>query len=592
MLVCMVGRSRKGWPLLLFSVVASCGTHSGSRLPQPADASPMSTAAPPDGGTVADAGVDSSATWPPVIDPAAFGKTDLSHVTLAAFSQPLTPTDPQVLALVPDIVPRAWSQWDRGGLAAADYAFPYMRSCQAQGITFVGGLTASVLFMDEMSASDFDDDVGRDALDNQVPHPEITPRAYRGALASPGFRRFLIGIAELQIDNGVDGLFFDEVNSSYIGASFDGDEGFDDHDVADFGRYLCRTRGSDPGASSAFGFAPSDHFDCSSPDPGAAFDYRGYLARLGFSGTPLRAANPLSGAWGTTVQNRPNPSAGTFLETYPSLIYWQQIVTTVRNYARSQYGKEVLVTSNGIFPFVDFQSVGLYDYNPDGPPPLGFDYAPLVGTAPDVHFNGSVSFMPAFASLKAKSEAVTAFVGGSPVPVLLFLDWPTPSINRYYAMPTTERQDYIRVVLAEAYAYGEMFALPLATTTDSNTATALGMMDFFRSMRAFYGAHAALFHGARDMTTAVTVSAPSIASHVTMLADGRTLVHLVNHNYAAGFIAQSNVTVTLPRVQAPASVTLVSPDLPADQPGMFTFGAGQLVVTVGTVQSSVVVVVQ
>ena len=84
------------------------------------------------------------------------------------------------------------------------------------------------------------------------------------------------------------------------------------------------------------------------------------------------------------------------------LVYWQEIVVAVRNYARTKYGKDILVTSNGLFPFVDFQSVGLYDYNPDGPGPIGVDYAPLTGS----DYDGTLSFMPTFASLKARSDAI------------------------------------------------------------------------------------------------------------------------------------------------------------------------------------------
>jgi hypothetical protein len=528
-----------------------------------------------------------------MIDPTAFGKGDLSGVTVAAFSQVnVDGTDPQVLALTPDLVPRAWGQWDTSGLKAGDYAFAYPRSCQAAGVKFVGGLTASVMFVDEMSTADFGDEVGRDASGNPVPHPEIVAGAYRGALASPGFRQRLVTIAELQIDGGVDGLFFDEVNSSYIGASYSGDEGFDDHDVADFGRFLCRTRGGSSSTLGALQITAADGYDCTTADPGAAFDYRGYLARLGVAGAPLGAANPLAALWGTTTANRPDPTRGTFVEAYPSLVYWQSIVATIRSYARAKYGKEIFVTANGIFPFVDFQSVGLYDYNPDGPGPKGFDYAPLTGTAPDVHYDGTRSFMPAFASLRANSDRIVGAVGGQPVPLLLFLDWPTDSINRYYAMPTAERQDYIRVALAEAYAYGEWFSLPLATTTDTSTATALGMMGFFQSIRAFYEAHAALFHGAEDAAAPATVPQASIATRTTTLADGRTVVHLVNHAYSAGFVAQQGVTVSLPLPGAPSTVTLASPDFTADQPATFAFASGQLTVNVGTLLSTMVVVVK
>ena len=580
--------SRTAVGLVALSLATACGSPAVSPA-SGVDAGPPDAALPDARGE--DAGTDAGGAWSPPIDPSAFGSADVSRAfTVAAFSQSNLPdSDPQVLQLVPDIVPRAWGQWDTSGLLATDYAPSYPMACEAAGVTFVGGLTASVLFADEMSAGDFADAVSRDATDAPVADGTLTaPVPYRGALASPTFRQLLIDVAELQIDAGVDGVFFDQIDDSYTDASFGNDAGFDDYDVADFGRFLCQTRAGDPAALVPFGFVAADDFDCSASDPGASFDYRGYIARHGATAAPVGSANPLSALWGSLQGSRLDLSLGTFVETYMPLVYWQEIVVAVRNYARTKYGKEILVTSNGLFPFVDFQSVGLYDYNPDGPGPIGVDYAPLTGS----DYDGTFSFMPTFASLKARSDAIMTATGARPVPLLLFLDWPTTTIDRYYGMPISERQDYVRVMMAETHAYGESFALPLATTTDSDTATALGMMDFFQTLRAFYEGHADLLIGAEDAAFSPTVSASSVASHATVLPDGRTVVHLVNHNYDAAFLPQSGVTVTLPLAQAPTAVTVASPDLPADQSATFTYGAGQLVVDVGSLVSSAMVVVQ
>ncbi len=560
-------------------LVAACASSGGHPV---ADAG---------GGGNGDAG--QGVVWPPPLDPRAIGAFDLSKVAVAAFSQTsVSQSDPQVLALAPDLVPRAWGQWDRSGLSATDYGFGYPSACRANGTLFVGGLTASVIFADEMSAAEFADEVGRNAAGGEVAHDEIVSGAFRGALASPGFRQLLIGIAEIQIDGGVDGLFFDEVNAGYNGASYDGNEGFDDHDVADFGRFLCARHGGDSSALAAFDVVPSDGLDCTSADPGAAFDYRGYLARHGFQSAPLGASNKLAGEWGNTVQNRPDPAKGTFVETYPSLVYWQEIVVAVRSYAREKYGKEVLITANGVFPFVDFQSVGLYDWNKDGSGTKGFDYVPVVGTAPNTHLDGTVSYMPVLQSLKDRSKRIVEAAGGQEVPLLLFLDWPTDNMNRYYALPLEERKDYVRLILAESSALGMWFALPLATTTDSNTATGLGMMDFFQSMRAFYQGHAELFRGGHDSAVASEVSATNVAAHLVTFDDGRAVLHLINHNYAAAFVPQAGLSVGIPLVQEPKSVTLVSPDMAMEMPATFTYDGGKLTVDVGSLVSSLLVVMQ
>jgi hypothetical protein len=519
------------------------------------------------------------------IDPTAFGKADLSKIAFAAFSQSnVNGRDPQLLGLAPDLVPRAWGQWDTSGLKAADYDFTYPSACQANGTTFIGGITASVIFQDEMTSYEFADEVGRDAANNPVPHDEIVPNAFRGSLASPGFRQRLIDIAKIQIDGGVNGLFFDEVNSSFIGTSYNGDEGFDDHHVADFGRLLCAKY--DRTMLAAFDVSAADQLDCSASDPGASFDYRGYLARHGATTAPLSSVNPLQAAWGTTLQNRPDPSAGTFVETYPALVYFQQIVLAVRNYARQKYGKEILITANGIFPFVDFQSVGLYDWNHDGPGPKGFDWVPVVNG----HFAGSASFSVPLAALKVHSQSLLLAASGSEVPLLLFLDWPTDSINRYYALPLTERQDYLRAFLAEASSLGMWFAVPLATTTDSQTATALGVMDSLQALRTFYTAHRELFLGAKDAPGAVQSSLTSAGTHLVTLPDGRLVLYLLNHDYSAGFVPHTGVSVSFPAASAPTQVTLASPDLSADTPAQFSFQNGVVSVTIDQLQSSLVVI--
>ncbi len=143
----------------------------------------------------------------------------------------------------PNIVARAWQRWDRGGVQTSDYNFAYPRQAQAAGITFIGGTTATALFMNEFpSASTFNAVVSCDATGQPVFHAPM--KFYRGSLASPAYRQYIIGIGEIQIDGGVDGLFFDEPDFSYEGAttangSENGNEGFDDANIADFGGFLC-----------------------------------------------------------------------------------------------------------------------------------------------------------------------------------------------------------------------------------------------------------------------------------------------------------------------------------------------------------------
>ena len=100
------------------------------------------------------------------IDPGVYGKRDTSGLTVFGFSQENQnlPADPQVLAMSPNIVSRAWQRWDRGGVQRSDYNWSYLTQVRAAGIVFIGGTTATALFMDEFpTASAFNAVVSCDA---------------------------------------------------------------------------------------------------------------------------------------------------------------------------------------------------------------------------------------------------------------------------------------------------------------------------------------------------------------------------------------------------------------------------------------------
>jgi hypothetical protein len=527
------------------------------------------------------------------IDPAVYGTRDPSGLTVFGFSQESSnlPADPQVLDMEPNIVSRAWQRWDRGGTQASDYNWNYPAQAQAAGITFIGGTTTTVLFHDEFpAAADFNAVVSCDAQAQPVVHPPLN--FYRGSMASPTYRQYIIGIGELQIDGGVDGLFFDEPDESYQGATYgNGDEGFDDANVADFGGFLCAKY---PNLSAAdwqtqFGVTVADKLNCSvsSDQWGRTFDYRGYLARNGWQTDPLNGANPLAAQWGGTYGGHPEPANGTFTGTYVSLVYWQDVVLTLRKYARQKYGKEIYIAANGVFPFVDFQLNGLWDGNPDGPGNSSADYCPLTG---DGHLDGTQSLLAAFMSIKQRS----ARVDGRVVPVAAFIDWPTGVMTRYLSLAPSEQSDYWRMYVPEALAATVYLNMHLLDTIGDPTAQQLGLMPQFEQTAAFYEApaHAALYHNTQDLAGTVTVSAPSVTTNLTQLSDGRTVAHLINHNYAQGFQEQDNVVVAFPLAKAPGSVTLVSPDYAGDMTVSFTYSDGQVQVVVPKLVSYVAVVAE
>jgi hypothetical protein len=497
----------------------------------------------------------------------------MDNVTVFAFSQAnFYETDPQVVQLAPDINIRAWQRWDRAGTVAGDYNASWVTSCQAAGVRFIGGTTASALFRDEAATdAQFRDWATRDAAGNLVAHGN---GLYRASLANPSYREYLIGIAKLQIDAGVDGLFFDEINGAYQGATYDNNEGFDDYHLADFNAFLLSKLPPGTDLRARFGLSPD--YQLPHPQrpgrPQPNFNYRRYLAEHGWTSTPFTPDNPLAAEWGRSVGNHPIPGATNFVDQAEPYLYWKQIVTVLRAYAQQKYGRSLLMASNGIWPYVDFQGVGLYDYNNAGPGGTNVDFCPLTAGG---HLSGTVSLQSAFVNLRNISAQ---FAPGAPV--VLFIDWPTPLLNRYNALPPSERQDYWRLYAAEAYANGLFFAFHLRTTTGEPTATEAGVMPLFRSLAAFYRAHASFYHGVTPSAANATVSVSGAMVAVSdQVQPNRRLVHVVNHQYNAGFLPQSNVTVTVDATAAPVSVTLASPDLLQDEAVPFSWSGGKITVT-------------
>ena len=120
---------------------------------------------------------------------------------------------------------------------------------------------------------------------------------------------------------------------------------------------------------------------------GRTFDYRGYLARNGWDSGRLTSSNPLAVEPGVMDGD---PTNGTFTNTYLYLVYWQDIIITLRNYARQKNGREIYITSNGTYPF---QAVGLFDYNSSGPGGSDQDFCLLTRSG---DLDGTQSLLPAF----------------------------------------------------------------------------------------------------------------------------------------------------------------------------------------------------
>lgn len=490
--------------------------------------------------------------------------------------------DPQVYELAPDVTIRAIGKWSTAGDEASDYNFGQIARYHAKGITFMGSGTASVIFPGDFATPEiFADMVTRDAENVPVPHPEIgVEGAHRGNMFNPRYRDYLLGWAKIQIDGGVDGLNFDEVLSGFSGGQkygFNGNEGFDDHTIADFNRYLLAKYPAYTADDwkSRFGMTDENivRADVPADDLDRNFNYREYLRAGGWHLHPLAPANPLAAEWGDVTDNRMYADNQSFTVSYLRR-YWKAMVDELRAYARRTANREILISSNGLLPYVDFNSVGMYPWNPDEQTPdyRGADYVPVV----DGHLNGAKSLQANYRYLKEKSRQIAG-----DVPVAVFIDWPTDMMTNYLNLPLSEKQDYWRIFGAEAYANGIFPSFHLKDTVGSPTAEQHGMLDFLRTYSRFYADHRSLFRDNDPGTQTVRVATGNVSASLLVQrgTDART-VHLVNHNYDRGIIAQTGVSVAVDLPACPRRVTTVSPDPQGSGSPVFSCRHGRLRVTV------------
>lgn len=525
---------------------------------------------------------------PPPGDP--HGHADLlKQRAVYLFSQvEVHKSDPQVLEFSDAVLIRAWQKWSRSGLEARDYDFSYPAKVRQNKIAFVAGGTASVLFRSE-AGEHFADWATRDAWNELVEHNYIVPGAYHGSLANPAYRQHLIAYAKTQIDGGVDGLFFDEFNAAgYSGGKtwqFNGNEGYDDYFLADFNAFLAKKHpdfGPEQWAQ-RYGMSADNRIRDDVPlgDLNRNFNYRKYLASHDWANYPNDPRNPLAPVWGALIGNRSQAGAQDF-RARAFDHYWREIVTNLREYARQRYGKEILITSNGVFPYVDFNSFGLYEYNRDDNG-KEVEWLPVVNG----HLDGGRSYRRIFEQLYAYNREVAG-----DVPLVLFIDWPTAQMNAYYALSMSEKRDFWRIYAAEAYACGLYYALHLKTGMPrEQTAQGSGVLEFLKQYARFYADHAPLYTHAKPLNTQVNTSVANITATLSA-SQNKTLLHLINHNYRQGLLPQTRFQASFAHAQAPSKVSLQSPDTDSPRPLDFKFANGQLVVEVDRLEAYDLIVIE
>jgi len=520
-------------------------------------------------------------------------KYDLSAESVYGFSQTANGSeDSQVYALSPDINMRAWQKWETAGIKESHFNKSYIAKCRSQKILFVAGGTASVVFETEAPDREtFLEWITRDSFGKPVLHSEIVPNAYRASMANPSYRKYLIQIMKVQIDAGVDGLFLDEANSGgYNGGpshNYNGNEGYDDYSIADFNRYLMNKYPSYTASDwkSKFGMTDENIIrrDIAYDDLEYNFNYRKYLKEKGFSDYPRDAANPLAKEWGIPTANRIDSDDDSFSSSYMTL-YWKEIVIALRNYARNKYSKEILITSNGIFPFTDFNSLGLYNYNTDDNGKEA-DYVPVVSGK----LNGAKSLKNVYLSLYERSRKTSGNV-----PLVLFIDWPCEMMSNYYKLSAAQKKDFWRIYAAEAYSCGLYFAFHLRTVMPGDpTSTDSGILDFLKDYSSFYKTNGEVYEKSTNTGLSASLDKNGVMYNVTASSDKeKYYVHLVNHNYSSVISEQKNVSVNFRPDFVPSKISSLSPDGNADVLIPFTNSGGSVSFTVPELLYYKVVVVE
>jgi hypothetical protein len=153
-------------------------------------------------------------------------------------------------------------------------------------------------------------------------------------------------------------------------------------------------------------------------------------------------------------------------------------------------------------------------------------------------------------------------------------------MTNYLSLPLAEKQDYWRIFGAEAYANGLFPAFHLKDTVGSPTAEQQGMLPFFQTYTQFYKDHRDLYRDNAVVDGSVTVGVGNVSASVLAPGVGGRVLHLVNHNYDQGIVAQGGFTVKVPLATAPSRVTMVSPDFTGTRQVAFSQAGGELTLTV------------
>ena len=432
-----------------------------------------------------------------------------------------------------DVLVRAWFKWAQAPPVAEWSKEP--AAAHAFGALLGGGITCSALYDGENGLTREQLlDMATRGPDGRLVDAWDSPGIRHGSLSSPAYMDYLFRWCREQIDAGADYLFMDETN-----AALSEREGYDDHSLADFRRYLTevspRTHGWAPDDTrwqSEFGIALSDPAMCASGRIDS-FDYRAYLRAAGALNDPSVSTNRLFSLWGD-------------FRTWRDDRAWKSLTDRIRSCGR-EHGRTVFISGNGINKYVDVQLLGFFDRFSDaaGNLDLSSDLIPRI---------------------RAQVTAAQSAAGRN-VPVVFFHDWGFGDIPfPWMAIAPSQRELWMRTVAAEVYAAGGFFAFPVLGPFGCDAGRD-GTLPLMAHLTAFYQRHRSLYlHSEYLGSDSVRATKPLLSLAACRRTDEPALViHVINRNARRGaLLPQSEIHLRL-QAARPLSATMVSPDFDGER---------------------------
>lgn len=464
-----------------------------------------------------------------------------------------------------DVLIRGWFKWAQAPPVQTYRDIP--AKVHQIGALFGGGITCSALYDNENGIAQAQLlDMATRGPAGQLIDAWDTPDIRHGSLSSPAYLDYLFRWCREQMDAGANYLFMDEHTAALSGL-----EGYDDHSLSDFRRYLLRdcpqTRGwtpHDPRWMSELKIDLRDPQICPTGNM-ESFNYRAYLKAKGCLDNPTGANNTFSVLWHQFRAHRDDRA-------------WKTLTDRIRAYAREK-GRTVLISANGIAKYVDLQVLGVWGQ----------------WVTKDGHIDLTQSQLPYWRSLVMRGQEsvrdsgvrAASNVARTPlnlrmsvtaerrVPVVLFHDWgfgdpPFP----WLAVPPSEREVWMRTRGAEIYAAGGFFAFPVLGPFGCDAGRD-GTLPTIAKQTRFYQTHRDLYLRGRYLGSEPLRSVGAVSERLLSLAawwsdqPRALLLHVINRNLKEGrLLSQKNVGIEVPVNKIPQKVTVISPDWEGERPAI------------------------